>query len=599
VRSSQLLAFTLAAIATLAASAPQDKTPGSASFDELVEAAQQAQRQNDLNTAALRYQEALKMHPDIPELHANLGLVDYQLGDDADASHEFQTALRLKPSLFVPNLFLGIEYLKRNEPSTALTYLSRASQLNSRDLEVSLSLGRAYAALSKDSDAILAYSNAVTFHPENEDGWYGLGTSYLNRAEALSNLLAKRYRGSSAFRALTANYFDDQGKHAQAISEYRAIVANPDAPACTHARLGLALLRTAQLTPAEDEFNRELGAHTCGALARIGLARLKMPNASAALAILLKAAENDRQEFNANAFEFYKDLPTESLRAFDQELDRNTPGESVGAAVKTRLREVLKDDRSGDFAGSEPNRPSDPGQAYLSGLYLTAASLGDKLVASGTLGPNSLYWTVRADQRLGVSALTRAVTVAPHSLRIHLLLGDLYRRKGQYPAAQQEFQEALKLDTNNVPALLGLATTLYLNGDSAPAEQTASQALAAKPDDAELRLLMAEILLARLRYTDAYKYVDPLPNGKPELLAEIHGVRGKIFAATQHPTEAIAELKKAVDNDPQGNLTYVLARQYQLVGDKQSADLAFQRSKILRQKFNERASSKFQDREQN
>ncbi len=54
-------------------------------------------------------------------------------------------------------------------------------------------------------------------------------------------------------------------------------------------------------------------------------------------------------------------------------------------------------------------------------------------------------------------------------------------------------------------------------------------------------------------------------------------------------------MKQAVNNDPQGDFTYVLARQYQVLGDKQLADAAFQRSKMLRQKFHERASYKFEE----
>jgi Tfp pilus assembly protein PilF len=72
----------------------------------------------------------------------------------------------------------------------------------------------------------------------------------------------------------------------------------------------------------------------------------------------------------------------------------------------------------------------------------------------------------------------------------------------------------------------------------------------------------------------------------------------KLFQMRQ-TREAVAELKKAVDNDPQGDLTYVLARQYQLLGDKQLADVTFQRSKVLRQKFNKRARYKFEGGEEN
>ncbi len=289
VKPSRLLVLALAVFGVAGA---QDTTQATPSFEQLIEAAQQAQRQNDLRSAALRYAEALKLRPNIPELHANLGVLEYQLGNASAAAREFQTALQAKPSLFVPNLFLGIEYLKENNVSAALQYLTRAEHINAGDLEVNLSLGRAYAALNKDSDAIAAYSNALAIQRDNEDGWYGLGTSYLDRAESLAALFAKRYRDSAAFRALTANYFDEQGKYDRAIAEYRAIVASPDVPACSRAWLGFTLLHSGQVSQAEEQFNAALGTHDCRTLARIGLARVDMENSrtAPASAILKQAA---------------------------------------------------------------------------------------------------------------------------------------------------------------------------------------------------------------------------------------------------------------------------------------------------------------------
>ena len=531
----------LAVLALVAVAVPalglQDSTP--VSFEELVQAAEQAQRNNHLSAAAMRYKEALAMHPEIAELHANLGLVNYQRGDSTGAQKEFQAALRLKPSLFVPNLFLGVEYLKRNDPSSALLYLTRAAQMNPQDLEVNLSVGRAYSTLNRDSEAISAYWRAVTFHPGNEEGWYGLGASYLDRAESLSSLLAKRYRDSASFGALTASYFDEQGKYARAISEYRAIVANADAPLCSHTRLGFALIHNGQFAEAAPEFNSDLQIGDCTALARNGLARIQIHNGKTSA-----STKDDVEESNANA------------------------------------SAVLADHLLANV--------SNPAQGYLEGHYREAAALGDKLIASGAVNPKNLYWTIRADQRLGAGALTQAVRVAPGSIRIHLLLGDLYRRKGQYVAGEREFQEALKLDKNNVPALLGLATAYYLNGELNTAEAAAKEVLLHEPGDIEAKLLMAEVLLGQRHYGEAYRFVETVPNGKPDLIAEIHGVRGKILAATHRPTEAISELKEAVDHDSQGDLTYVLARQYQILGDKQSASTAFQRSKKLREKSNER-----------
>jgi len=46
------------------------------------------------------------VHPEIPELEANLGLMYYQIGKNQQAIDAFNQAIRLKPGLFVPNLSL-------------------------------------------------------------------------------------------------------------------------------------------------------------------------------------------------------------------------------------------------------------------------------------------------------------------------------------------------------------------------------------------------------------------------------------------------------------------------------------------------------------
>jgi len=77
-----------------------------------IAAAQKAQSQGDFISAAADYQRALKLHPEIAELRANLGLMEHEAGQYADAIQSFEGALRLKPSLYVPNLFLGIDYVR-------------------------------------------------------------------------------------------------------------------------------------------------------------------------------------------------------------------------------------------------------------------------------------------------------------------------------------------------------------------------------------------------------------------------------------------------------------------------------------------------------
>ena len=69
-------------------------------------------------------------NPLVPELWANLGLMDHESGKHLEAIRSFQQASQLNPSLFVPQLFLGLEYLQSNKAEAALPHLENAVKLN-------------------------------------------------------------------------------------------------------------------------------------------------------------------------------------------------------------------------------------------------------------------------------------------------------------------------------------------------------------------------------------------------------------------------------------------------------------------------------------
>ena len=76
-------------------------------FESLLASAQQAQARGDFEAAAEFYRKAVSLHPEIPELRANLGLMYYQTGKDQQAIDAFLPGDPPETGLFVPNLFLG------------------------------------------------------------------------------------------------------------------------------------------------------------------------------------------------------------------------------------------------------------------------------------------------------------------------------------------------------------------------------------------------------------------------------------------------------------------------------------------------------------
>jgi len=145
-----------------------------------------AQSSGNIAAAIVSYQSALAIRRDIPEVWANLGLMQHQAGDHAGALSSFKTAYQLQPKLFVPLLFLGIETLQLDNRADAVRYLSMARQLRPNDPEIYMNLGRAYFGLKQFENASVAYQRVTELNAKNGEAWYRLGVTYLEMAEAAS-----------------------------------------------------------------------------------------------------------------------------------------------------------------------------------------------------------------------------------------------------------------------------------------------------------------------------------------------------------------------------------------------------------------------------
>ena len=119
----------------------------------------------------------------MPELWANLGLMQQEAGDIASAVPSFQQANHLNPSLYVPNLFLGNDYVRTGKAPEAISFLTKAEKTNKTDPQAPLALGRAYYAMGKFSAAAQEFERAVALDPKLGAAWFALGIARLNQVE--------------------------------------------------------------------------------------------------------------------------------------------------------------------------------------------------------------------------------------------------------------------------------------------------------------------------------------------------------------------------------------------------------------------------------
>ena len=588
---------------------PQSSDP----FESLLASAQQAQASGDFESAAEFYRKAVAVHPEIPELEANLGLMYYQLGKNQEAIGAFSQAIRLKPGLFVPNLFLGLDYVRLKRFNDAIPYLKRAVLLNATDIQARLALGHAYTGAGKTRQAIESYSRVVQLDPKNADGWLHLGVSYLEQVEADSRVLVARHKDSGYFETLVADTFAEQGAFIQAADSYKKALAFPAVPAGVHAAYGFVLLRQHDFAGAEREFSAELASNPGSLMAKLGRARLHVEQGAVTegakdIAEIWKA---DANFLRVNAPLFNAGLPPLKRAELQRVLEErqtmsNVSQESFWKYFGTvpRLKESRTCRRIQErMLSASPHtarhRPAPRQSSTRSGRFQPAAGAAQKLTANAPTEAEGLYWEIRSAQKLATNALARASRIDSDSPEFHVLLGDIYRQRKYLEDAEQEYRKALALNAEDTGALFGLSLTLLAKPDLDEALRVTQSALTKHPDDPEFNAVMGEILSIQHNFAGAEPYLKKGLSTKPELVPHVHALLGRVYAETNRTQEAIAESKLGLADDKDGRLHYQIARLYLKVGDHDSAKQAFAESDRLRRESLSRAAVAMQQGENN
>ncbi len=564
-------------------------------FESLVASAQQAQARSDFQAAADFYKQAVAIHPEIPELKTNLGLMYYQTGKNEEAAAAFQQAIHLKPALFVPNLFLGLDYIRLKRFKEAVPYLKRAALSKPDDVQTHLSLGEAYAGIGDTRLAIASYLRATEVAPNNADAWYHLGVSYLQQVEADARILLARHKDSGYLRVLIADNFFDRNAYAAAAETYKQALLSPSFPAGTHASYGLVLIHQHDLQTAERELNAELKDNPGSLLAKLGLARFQIEQgATEGAATSIQEIWKKHSGFlEANITKFTDGMNQTKASELQQVLERRQTSGELPAAMLAIFRgsgTEPRDENSRKQAVRLNNTGTRAPSLYASGNYRQAFAASTRLALTNATEAEGLYWETKSAQKLATEALGHASEMDSGSPKLHVLLGDLYRQRNFFPDAEREYRKALTLAPNDTGALFGLSLALLADNQLDQAFDVAQTALKNNPDDPELNAVMGEILCARGDFPGAEPYLKKSLNTKPEYVSHVHALLGSVYAKTNRTNEAIAELKLALADDKDGHIHYQLARLYLKVGDRDAARQAFDTSNRLRSEGLNRAA---------
>ncbi|HZL56815.1 MAG TPA: VWA domain-containing protein, partial [Bryobacteraceae bacterium] len=99
-------------------------------------------------------QQALRLNPDLPGLHYQLGLALHAIGDEADAAIELREAVDKMPDSAAAHNFLGIALFQTGNAKAALEEFRSAVKLAPRDANARFNLAEALARTGQSSAGI-------------------------------------------------------------------------------------------------------------------------------------------------------------------------------------------------------------------------------------------------------------------------------------------------------------------------------------------------------------------------------------------------------------------------------------------------------------
>ena len=106
------------------------------------------------------YQEAIRLHPGFTDAHINLGLLNHNLGQLADAEACYRRALEHEPKLALAHFNLGVLLEDRHQKSAALSAYKEALLHEPDFFEAHCNLAQLYEKLGRKRDAFRHYAAA-------------------------------------------------------------------------------------------------------------------------------------------------------------------------------------------------------------------------------------------------------------------------------------------------------------------------------------------------------------------------------------------------------------------------------------------------------
>ena len=201
--------------------------------DQRFQEALQAQRRGDTALAVSKYEDLLRVHPDMVAARVNLGVVLVSLGRLDDAISQYRAALREAPSNRDARFNLGLTYFKKRNYSQAADEFGTLHGTEPGDVRTTTLLGICDVHLGHVADAVSLLMPIEKIAPDNLDLKLALGSALIRVGRVEEGVerverVAKQRQSAETYTLAAESYlaltlFDRARRDA-----YRAIRLDPN-----------------------------------------------------------------------------------------------------------------------------------------------------------------------------------------------------------------------------------------------------------------------------------------------------------------------------------------------------------------------------------
>ena len=235
-------------------------------FEELLEQGETLAGEGLLEEALARFEQALALEPDNPEVIEATGRVLLELGRAEEAEASFLDALELDPEWVAPRMGLAALAIRNDEPFKVVHHLERATALDFEYPDAFVELGRYYGLMGEPGLARATFERWTRTHPDDADMLINAGLTAFDAADYSQALeffekaleTAQDGEQKSGARTFRANSLDMLGRYPEAIADYERVIRYSPDWWEAHANLGICHARNGHPEEAEKALRRGL-----------------------------------------------------------------------------------------------------------------------------------------------------------------------------------------------------------------------------------------------------------------------------------------------------------------------------------------------------